>query len=86
MTKKRIGAKHPKAGAHRRKSVLNTRMRDNPVEAEMERLLTITVRNFFRRAFGTRPGDIRSFQLYITKSGYHTVYLNNLPATDARRP
>ena len=85
MTKKHR-AKRSRAGAHRRKSVLNARMRDNPVEAETERLLTITVRNFFRRAFGITPGDIRSFQLCITNGGYHTVYLKDLPATDARQP
>jgi hypothetical protein len=86
MTKKNTAAKRPRAGGHRRKSVLNTRMRDNPLEAETERMLTITVRNFFRRAFGMTNGHIRSFKLYITNSGYHTVYLKDLPATDARRP
>ena len=86
MTKKHRAK--PRAGAlpHKRESVLNSRMRDNPVEAETERLLTIKVRNFFRRAFAVTPGDIRSFQLCITNSGYHTVYLKDPPATDGRRP
>jgi hypothetical protein len=85
MTKKRMGTKRPRAGAHRRKSVLNTRMRDNPVD-QTEMFWTIKARNFFRRAIGTTTGDIRSFQLCITNSGYYTVYLKDLPATDARRP
>ena len=84
MTNKRIGAKRHRSGAlaHGRKSVLNTRMRDHPVQAETEMPLTIKVRNFFRQAFGT--ANIRSFQLCLTNSGYYTVYLKDRPATDAR--
>ena len=87
MTRKRMGAKRPRAGAlpHRRKSVLNSRMRDNPVD-QTEMFWTIKARNFFRRALGITTGDIRSFQLCKTNSGYQTVYLKDLPATDARRP
>jgi hypothetical protein len=47
-------------------------MRDNHAEAEM---LTINVRNFFRRAFGMTPGEIRSFKSNTRGSAYLTVYL-----------
>jgi hypothetical protein len=51
----------------------------------MQMLWTIKVQSFFRRALGITSGDIRSFQLCKTNSGYyHTVYLKDLPETDAR--
>ena len=85
MTKKQTVRKRPKARKHRREFVLHTRMRNNQ-EAQTERLWTIIVRNFFQTVLGRTTGDIRSFQLYETNSGYHTVYLKDLPATDTRRP
>ena len=86
MTKKNRGKPGASALPHRRESVQNARMRDNPVEAQTERLWTIKARNFFRLALGKTSGDILSFQLYKTDSGYRTVYLKDLQATDARRP
>ena len=86
MTKKQTVRKRPKAREHRRESVLHTRMRNNLEKAQTERLWTINVRNFFQTVLGTTTGDIHSFQLYETNSGYRTVYLKDLPATDARRP
>jgi hypothetical protein len=53
-------------------------MADNPVEPQM--LRTIKRWSFFRRVLGT-PADIRSFQIYITKSGYYTVYLKDSATT-----
>ena len=84
MTKKQT--KRPRAGTlpHRRKSVLSSRRRDDSVEAQTEMFWTRW--NVFRRALGITTGDIRSFQLYITDSGYRTVYLKDLRRTDARRP
>jgi hypothetical protein len=86
MTKKNMVAKRRRVDARprRRNSVLKSRMRDNPVGVQTEGLSTIKV--LFRRVLGIIPGDIRSFQLCKTDSGYHTVYLKDLPATDARRP
>ena len=62
MTKKRMGAKRLRAGAlpHRRESVLNSRMRDNPVD-QTEMFWTNKARNFFRRALGITTGDIIHF-------------------------
>jgi hypothetical protein len=51
-------------------------MRNDQLEVETERLSAIKV--LFRLIFGT-PGDIRSFQLCQTNTGYHTVYLEDLP-------
>ena len=78
MTKKRTGSKRPRAGAlpHRR---------DNTVD-QTHMFRESKERNFFRRFLGMTNGDIRSFQLCITNSGYYTVYLKDLPATDERRP
>ena len=51
----------------------------------MQMLWTIKVQSFFRQALGITSDDIRSFQLCKTNSGYyHTVYLKDLPETDAR--
>ena len=51
----------------------------------MQMLWPIKVQSLFRRALGVTSGDIRSFQLCKTNSGYyHTVYLKDLPETDAR--
>ena len=85
-TKKQTVGKRPRAGERKRKSVLNSRMRDNLEKAQTEMLWTINVRNFFQAVLGTTTGGIRSFQLYETNSGYYTIYLKDLPATDARRP
>ena len=76
MKKKHTRAKRPRAGAtpRSRESVLNSRMSDNPVEAQMERRW-LRVQSSFQRVFGT-AGDLRSFQIYKTDSGYQTVYLN----------
>jgi hypothetical protein len=80
MPKKQIGKKRPRPGAkqHRGKSVLGSGMANNPVEPQM--LRTIKRWSFFRRVLGT-PADIRSFQIYITKSGYYTVYLKDSATT-----
>ena len=86
MTKKQTVGKRARAGERKRKSVLNSRMGDNPAEAQTEELWTIKVQNFFRLTLGKTSGDIQSFQLYKTDSGYRTVYLKDLPATDARGP
>jgi hypothetical protein len=82
MTKKKTVGKRPRADERKRKSVRNSRMDDNPVEAQADRLWT-KVRNFFRLTLGITSGDIHSFQLYKTDSGYHTVYLKDLPPTNS---
>jgi len=84
MPKKQIGKKRPSAGSkpHRDKSVLNSGMVDSPIEPQMDR--TIKRWSFFRRILGTTAGDVRSFQIYTTKSGYYTVYLKD-SATSAPR-
>jgi len=76
MTKK-LGTKRHRAGvkARRCKPALLKSPIQNPVENE--RLATIKV--LFRRVLGMTPGEIRSFQLCQTVSGYHTVYLKDLP-------
>jgi hypothetical protein len=83
MPKKQIG-KRPRAGSkpHRGKSVLNPGLVDSPIEPRM--LSTIKMWSLFRRMIGTTSRDIRSFQIYITKSGYYTVYLKD-SATSAPR-
>jgi hypothetical protein len=87
MTKKHTGAKRPRGRAtpNRRKSVLNSRVDDVSLEAQMEKLWTIKMRSFFQRVLGTTAGDLRSFQIYKTDSGYQTVYLKD-PPTSARSP
>jgi hypothetical protein len=81
MPKKQVGKKRRRAGSepHRGKSVLNSGIVDRPIAPQM--LRTIKEWSFFRRMLGTTSGDvrgdIRSFQIYITKNGYYTVYLND---------
>ena len=77
MPKKQMGKKRPTAGSklHKGKSVLNAGMADSPIEPQM--LGTIKRWSFFRRMLGATPGDVRSFQIYITKSGYYTIYFQD---------
>jgi hypothetical protein len=84
MPKKQIGKKRPRAGSksHRGKSVLSAGRVDSPIEPQM--LRTIKRWSFFRRILGATSGDVRSFQIYITKNGYYTVYLKD-SATSAPR-
>ena len=76
MPKKQIGKKRPRAGSktHRGKSVQNPGRMDSPIEPQM--LRTIKRWSFFRRR-GATSRDLRSFQIYITKNGYYTVYLKD---------
>ena len=77
MPKKQMGKKRPRAGLKpgRDKSVPNLGMGDSSIEPQM--LPIIKRWSFFRRMLGTASGNIRSFQIYITKNGYYTVYLED---------
>jgi hypothetical protein len=78
MTRKQKEPKRPRAGAtrRRRKSVLASDMPDHPVDAQTKKPWIIDALSFLRFMFTTR--DIRSFQIYMTKSGCHTVYLKDI--------